>query len=181
VAFSGRLLLLFSLLHLLYYQVSFLGVSFLFLDKPCSVSSESSVHIADVRPQNSSLVFQLLQLHLECRLLLVLALYSCFSVRDHNLAHLVLLLKVNDELVLSLNNSSVFLAHPKRALLCCLPLHDLVISEIVQRINLLVQRHNVVIFHEHQLLQLLNFFLYIFLLSLVTFQHSEKAVDAVVA
>ena len=130
-----------------------------------------SVHHVDVRRELLSVVFELLQADLQGSPLIVALEYFLFSLRDSNLTNFVFLLQIDNELVLPLDHSLVFLNHLLRLLALSLVLCAHVGSHVVEGIEFLVEARDFVIFDDHELVELIDFLLRVARLSLVALQH----------
>ena len=107
--------------------------------------------------------------------------YFFLRLSDSNLANLVFLLQVNNELVLSLDNGLVLVKHLLGLLALALVIARHVLTHVVEGMQLLVQTSDLVILDNDELIQLFDFFLGVSLLSLVTLEHGEKTVNTFIA
>lgn len=139
------------------------------------------VHRIDVGCQCFTTVLKIFKADLKSSSLVISLQYFFLCLCDSNLANLVFLLQVDNELVLTLDDGLVFIEHLLGLLALALVIARHVLTHVVEGMKLLVQTSDLVILDNDELIQLFNFFLGVSLLSLVTLEHGEKTVNAFIA
>ena len=139
----------------------------------CSIVENLAVHRRDVRRQSLPVVFQVLQTNLQSSAFVVSLQYFFLCLCNSYLANLILLLQIDNELILSLDDSLVLFKHFLS--LFCFPLvigfH--VGTDVVEGVQLLVQPRDLVVLDYDQLIEFIDFFHRVPLLALVSLEHRE--------
>ena len=94
-------------------------------------------------------------------------------MRDRDLTNFILLLKIDNELILSLDDSLVLLEHLLSLFGLSLVIHLHVCSYIVQCVELFVEACDLVVLDNDQLVELVNLLLRVSLLPLVSLEHRK--------
>ena len=140
-----------------------------------------AIHDLYVLSKLLPVVFKFLQAHLQGSSLVVTLQHFLLCLGDANLANFILLLKVNDQFVLTLNHSLVLIDHllSLLGLLLVLGLHAC--AHVIQSAQLLIQASDFVVLDDAKLVQLVDLLLSVSSLALVALKHREQTVDALVA
>lgn len=136
------------------------------------------VHCRDVCRQRFPVVFELLQSDLQLSSFVIPLVNFFFRCGDVDLTNLILLLKVDDEFVLALDDSFVFINHLFGLLLLALGVSIHLCAHVVQSMQLFVQTSDFVIFNDDQLIQFVDLFLGVASLAFVALEHSKETVHA---
>ena len=139
----------------------------------CSIVENLAVHRRYVCCQSLSIVFQVLQPNLQSSAFVVPLQNFFLCLCNSYLANLILLLKIDNQLILSLDNGFVLFKHFLSLFCFSLVIGFHVGTDVVEGVQLLVQPRDLVVLDYDQLVQFIDLLHRIPLLTLVSLQHRE--------